>query len=147
MQRMFYIGQKMSQIKSNEENIMRVFERVHTQHPFYDMDKRITNLRELVRYMSGKLIKQVDREFGWTFNIPSGIKVDRTPGDNIPQKINLDGFIPSAQMTEQIIRWWPKFIQECRQRTDEFNAKPVDPLFRYFIKNEIQDAENGNEDE
>ena len=146
MQRMFEIGKQTSQISPEEENVMQVLERVHTQYPFYDMDKRISNLRELVRYMSGKLIKQIDREFGWTYNIPSGIKVERVPGDDVPKKIYLNGFKPSPQMTEQIIDWWPKFLLECRQRTDEFNSKPIDPLFRYFIKNEIQDAEVDSEE-
>lgn len=141
MQKMFQIGKLTSQVKLDEQNIMQVFERVHTQYPFYDMDKKIDCLRELVRYMSGKLIKQIDREFGWTYNIPSGISVDRASGDDVPRRIYLNGFEPSAQMTEQINQWWPKFLKECRKRTDEFNSKPIDPLFKYFIKNEIQDAE------
>lgn len=141
MQRMFHIGKQMQQVKEDEKNIMQVFERVHTQYPFYDMDKRIDNLRDLVKYMSGKLIKQVDREFGWTYRIPSSIELIRTPGDDVPHKISLEGFVPSEEMNEQINKWWPKFLLDCRKRTDTFNSKPIDPIFKYFIKTEIQDAE------
>jgi len=147
MQRMFYIVKQMSQVRQSEKNIMQVFERVHTQYPFYDMDKKIDNLRELVRYMSGKLIKQIDREFAWTFNIPSGIKLVRTPGDDLPLKINLEGFKASDKMTDQINQWWPNFLLKCRRRTDEFNLIPQDPLFKYFIKNDIQDSEIEDIDE
>lgn len=145
MQRMFYIGQQMHQVREDEENIMQVFERVHTQYPFYDMYKQINCLRELVRYMSGKLIKQIDREFGWTYRIPSGIQLVRTPGDNIPYRISLEGFVPSARMNRQVNEWWPQFLRECRKRTDAFNENPPDPIFKYFIKTEIQDAESGEE--
>jgi len=147
MQRMFYIGKQMSQVEKGENNIMQVFERVHTQYPYYDMDKTIDNLRELVRYMSGKLIKQIDREFAWTFNVPSGLKLVRTPGDDLPHKISLEGFKVSNRMTEQINQWWPNFLLKCRQRTDEFNQTPQDPLFKYFIKNDIHDAEIEEVDE
>jgi hypothetical protein len=141
MQRMFHIGQQMHQVGETEENIMQVFERVHTQYPFYDMDKQIDCLQDLVKYMSGKLIKQIDREFGWTYEIPSGIDIVRTPGDDIPHKISLEGFVPSAEMNKQINEWWPQFLLECRKRTDTFNEQPLDPMFKYFIKNELQDAE------
>lgn len=141
MQRMYYIGSQMNQVKKNENNIMDVFERVHEQYPWYDMDKRIGNLRELVNYMSGKLIKQVDREFAWTYGIPSGIEVVRRAGDDVPRKISLAGFKESKKMNDRINNWWPGFLNKCRERTNVFNSKPTDPLFRYFIKSEIQDAE------
>jgi len=141
MQRMYHVGKLMGQVREGEENIMQVFDRVHNQYPFYDMDKRIQNMRELARYMSGKLVKQIDREFGWKYKIPSGIELTRTPGDDIPRRINLEGFEPSEKMTVQLQEWWPGFLKQCRKRTDAFNAQPVDPMFRYFIKTEIQDAE------
>jgi hypothetical protein len=147
MQRMFHIGKLMGQTREGEENIMQVFERVHTQYPFYDMDKKIDNLRELVRYMSGKLIKQVDREFGWKYQIPSGITPVRIPGDDIPQKICLEGFVPLAKMNKEINEWWPVFLAQCRKRTDTFNENPPDPIFKYFIKTELQDAEAKQEDD
>jgi len=146
MQRMFYIGKQMHQTEEGEENIMQVFERVHTQYPFYDMDKKIDCLQDLAKYMSGKLIKQIDREFGWEYNIPSGIDPARTPGDDIPYKISLQGFESSEEMAKQINNWWPNFLLECRKRTDAFNEKPLDPIFKYFIKTELQDAEAEIED-
>jgi hypothetical protein len=146
MQRMFYLEKQMLQVREGEENIMQVLERVHTQYPFYDMDKRIDTLRELVRYMSGKFIKQIDREFGWKYKIPSGINLVRSPGDDIPHKISLEGFTSSAIMNDQINEWWPNFLHECRIRTDTFNKNPIDPIFKYFIKTELQDAEAEKED-
>jgi hypothetical protein len=50
-------------------------------------------------------------------------------------------------MTNEIQEWWPSFLLECRQRTDAFNQKPVDPIFKYFIKTELQDAEAEQDDD
>jgi len=93
LQRMFYLLKQMNQTKEGEKDIFDTLERAHQEYPYFDFDSEVRFPIEVVRWKSRKLIKQIDREMGWQFRIPTGMEITRVPGDNIPRKISLEGFV------------------------------------------------------
>lgn len=141
LQNMFYLESQMGQVRYGETNVMRYLRGIHNRNPYYDMKKNVMNMHDLALYKSTKLIKQIDREFGWANQIPSGLVVERHSHDTLPKRISLDGFSPTNRQSDQIIKWWPCFLKECEKRTQIFNEKSIDPVNKYFLKQDMEDAE------
>ena len=133
MQRMFYLLKQMNQTRQGEKDILDTLERVHIEYPFFDFDSEVRYPIEVVRWKSRKLIKQIDREMGWKFSIPTGLEIERVEGDNIPKRISLDGFVINRNQLE-ISERWNKFIERSRQRTKIYLAQNLSPYEKAFVK-------------
>jgi hypothetical protein len=133
LQRMYFLLKQMGQIRDGESDMFDTLERAHSENPFYDFDSEVKYPDQVVRWKSRKLVKQIDRETGWRFNIPTGMVVNRVPGDNVPIRISLDNFSPDPKKMD-IQKKWDSFLDRSRQRTKEHQAKnpsAYDKIFRY----------------
>lgn len=133
LQRMFYLLKQMNQTREGEKDIFDTLERVHTEYPFFDFDSEVRFPIEVVRWKSRKLIKQIDREMGWQFRIPTGLEVERSEGDNIPKRISLDGFVIDDNQLDITDRW-NAFIERSRQRTKVYQAQDLSAYEKAFVK-------------
>lgn len=133
LQRMFYLLKQMNQTRPGEKDIFDTLERVHTEYPFFDFDSEVRFPIEVVRWKARKLIKQIDREMGWKFRIPTGMEIDRTPGDNIPIKISLDGFNLNEDQLF-IETKWADFLERSRKRTLAYQAQDLTAYEKLFRK-------------
>jgi hypothetical protein len=133
LQRMFYLLKKMDQIRAGENNIFDTLERVHSEYPFFDFDSEVRLPIEVVRWKAQKLVKQIDREMGWQFKIPTGLEVIRTDGDNLPQKISLEEFVLDHQQLDILDRW-TDFLERSRQRTAVYQTRELSAYEEAFQK-------------
>jgi len=132
LQRMYYLLKQMKQVRAGEGNIFDTLERAHAEHPYFDFDSEVRSPIEVVRWKSRKLVKQIDREMGWRFKIPTGMEIKRERGDNIPVKISLQGFVPDSQAME-IGKIWNQFLARSRQRNREFQSQNLSAYERTFM--------------
>lgn len=139
LQRMFYLLKQMNQTREGETDIFDTLERVHCEYPFFDFESEVKFPIEVVRWKSRKLIKQVDREMGWQFKIPTGLEVERVEGDNIPKRISLDGFVVNNDQLNIADRW-NEFIERSRLRTKMYLAQDLSAYEKAFI-NSFSDEE------
>lgn len=133
LQRMFYLLKQMDQVRPGETDIFDTLERVHCGYPFFDFDSEVRFPIEVVRWKSRKLIKQIDREMGWQFKIPTGLEVERVEGDNIPKKISLEGFVVNNDQLN-IDERWNEFLERSRQRTKNYLSQELTAYEKAFIK-------------
>jgi hypothetical protein len=131
LQRMFYLLKQMNQIKSEEADIFDTLERAHNDNPFFDFDSEVRFPIEVVRWKSRKLVKQIDREMGWQFRIPTDMEINRFQGDNIPTRISLDGFSVNPDQLDVEERW-NKFLDRSRQRTKVYHAQSLSAYQKIF---------------
>lgn len=146
MQKMFYLGGQINQINADETHVMDVLERVHEEYPFFNIDRKIENIVDVTRWISRKLIKQVDREFAWEYQIPSGVEFVRSKLDEVPHRISLDGFHPQNSDKQRLLSEWPKFIDRCRARTRNYEFLHIKPIERHFIDVDIENLPDSLDD-
>jgi hypothetical protein len=133
LQRMFYLLGQMNQTRDGEKDMLDTLERAHKNYPFFDFDSEVRFPIEVVRWKSKKLIKQVDREMGWQFRIPTGMEVERVEGDNIPRKISLDGFVFDPKEAN-VSEGWLAFLERSRIRTKAYQAQDLSAYEKAFLK-------------
>lgn len=131
LQRMFFLMEQMGQTREGENNIFDVLERAHKENPFFDFDSEVRFPIEVVRWKARKLVAQIDREMGWQFRIPTGMEIERVPGDNIPKRISLDGFVVDPDQLG-VEKRWNKFLERSRQRTKDYQAQNLSAYERIF---------------
>jgi hypothetical protein len=138
LQRMFYLMKQMNQVRDGERDIFDTLERVHTENPFFDFSSEVRFPIEVVRWKARKLVKQIDREMGWRFQIPNNMDVQRMPGDNIPKLISLEGFkINPEEMN--ISDKWKMFLERSRRRTIAYQALCLPAYDQIFNKDLSED--------
>ena len=133
LQKMFFLLKQMGQVRENETNIFDTLERAHSENPYFDFDSEVRFPIQVVRWKAKKLVKQIDREMGWKFKIPTDMKIVRKPGDNIPQKISLEGFV-FDQNQPDINDKWQEFLDRSRQRTKEYDSMELSAYEKTFKK-------------
>ena len=131
LQKMFYILKQIEQTLPGERDIFDTLERLHKEYAFFDFNSEVRSPTEVVRWKSRKLVKQIDREMGWQFNIPSGLEIVRREGDIIPQKISLEGFVPNKTRQYMEQKWF-KFIERAHRRTKIYNSQQISPYKKVF---------------
>lgn len=138
LQRMFYLLEQMNQTRDGEKDIFDTLERAHTENPFFDFSSEVRFPIEVVMWKSRKLMKQIDREMGWKFQIPTNMEVQRIPGDNIPKLISLEGFRLNPNGMN-IMGKWNKFLERSRQRTVTYQALGLPAYDQIFSKGRSED--------
>lgn len=131
LQRMFFLLKQMGQIRKGEVNIFETLERAHRENPYYDFDSEVRFPVQVARWKSRKLVKQIDREMGWRFNIPTGMIVNRFSGDNIPFRVSLDNFTIDSERLE-VQKDWTSFISRSRLRTAQLQAQKPSSYEKIF---------------
>ncbi len=116
LQRMHFLMRLMGQTRVGENDVFETLDRVHSQYPFFDFLSEVRTPVEVVRWKSRKLIKQIDREMGWKFQIPTNMKIQRTRGDNVPIFISLNNFHLNDNELDIALRW-QKFLDRSTKRT------------------------------
>jgi len=117
-QKMYYLLGQMGQVREGEKDIFDVMERAHRENPFFDFDSEVRLQIEVVRWKSKKIVKQIDREVAWQLGLPSSMTLERFPGDSIPVRVSLDGFVYDTNRNDDQKRWG-EFLERSRIRTTE----------------------------
>jgi hypothetical protein len=90
---------------------------------------------DVARWLAGKFIKQLDKEFAWRNGLPSGVEmVIESSQDVLPRVIHLDGFTPSVQEAERITNVWEQFAKRCTERTAAYHHSNPRPYTQYFAE-------------
>ncbi|KKT49826.1 MAG: hypothetical protein UW41_C0002G0102 [Candidatus Collierbacteria bacterium GW2011_GWC2_44_18] len=131
LQRMFYLLKQMHQTKDGENDMFDTLERAHSEYPFFDFDSEVRFPIEVVRWKARKLIKQIDREMGWQFSIPTDMEIERVPGDSIPTRISLEGFVLKTDQLN-VGRRWNEFMKRSEQRNKTYQAQDLSPYEKIF---------------
>ena len=63
--------------------------------------------------------------------LPNSLSLQRSPGDEIPRKISLEGFVYDPRHGDDMERW-NAFLERCRARTAEHNDKGKTMYERVF---------------
>jgi hypothetical protein len=138
MQRMFYVAKQMGQTREDEKDVMDALTRAHIHTPFFDINHTFSGEVGVARWIGGKLVKQIDREFGWTYGIPSGLEFVRTPGDTELIKVSIDGYQYDPAEERKIKEQWGIFVNSCNRRLQDYNSLGIDPAERYFTDVDMQ---------
>jgi hypothetical protein len=146
LQRMFYLLKQMNQIRPDEHDIFDTLERAHKEYSFFDFDSEVHSPIQLVRWKAKKLVKQIDREMGWKFRIPTGLDIERVRGDTIPLRISLEGFTLNQKELD-IEKKWNEFLERSRERTKSYQAKELTPYEIVFKKGYSDIDELGTQDD
>lgn len=132
LQRMYYLLQQMGQVRAGEGDMFAVLERAHTESPFFDFDSEVREPLEVTRWKSRKLVKQIDREMGWRYSIPTDMEVVRSPGDTISSTVSLAGFSPNADALN-VLEKWQHFLSRSRKRTAKYQEQDLTPYQKIFM--------------
>lgn len=130
---MFYLLKQMDQTRTGEADIFDTLERTHQENAYFDFDSEVRFPIEVVRWKSRKLIKQIDREMGWQFRIPTGMEIERVPGDTSPKNISLVGFHPDQKQFE-VTDKWNRFLERSRKRTREYKSQDLTAYEKAFMR-------------
>lgn len=138
MQKMFYICRQMGQTRDNENGIMDSLSRIHVNYPFFNLEHEFKGEAGVARWIGGKLIKQLDREFGWLNELPSGVKFIRREGDTTPKTVSIEGFQYDPEEGQWIVSGWEQFTNDCRNRLKIYEDLKITPAERYFVEVDTQ---------
>lgn len=138
LQKMYYLLEQMGQVKPQEHNIFNVLERSHLENPFFDFDSEVRTPLEVVRWKSRKIIKQIDREMGWKFNLPSSLQINREPNDLDSKIISLAGLQISNEDKHLYPAYFNAFLERARHRTKQYQA--TNPTYYEQIFNNSQNS-------
>jgi len=137
VEKMFYLCKQMGLVRDGAD-VFDFLNDAHCRYPFFDIDKKILTLTDVERWKAAKLVKQLDREFGIKYSVPSGIDYQRSPGDTNERILSLDGFSPTDDESARIRDLWPEYVNACRLRKEEYDRLNINPLQQYFYQNEIE---------
>lgn len=126
LDRLFYLGRQIGQVGPDEHSIYDVLTRVHKTYPFFDMRDLTLDQTALAKWLGGKLIKLADRRFRQEEKISLGFGLERTPGDEVPYRVSLDGYVPDPNRIAAAHEGWQAFLEACQGRTQEYRATQPD---------------------
>ncbi len=144
LQNMYILAGRMGHIPEGVGNVMEYLEQVHQNYPYFDINKEMKNIIDEVRWKGKRIMKQADREYSWATGVPSNFIFTRRPNDTLSRIISLEGFIPDSEVSRQIVKWYPGFVEHCEDRTRHYNSLGLSPVLRYFFDLDIEDPTNGD---
>ena len=71
--------------------------------------------------MSKKLLRQIDAAYRHTNTIPNELVLERTEGDTLPYRVDLDEHNPDPTHIEWIENQIKPFLDRCRERTRAYH--------------------------
>ena len=116
MDRLYYLTKKMGQVRDEDSDIIAIMDRVHLDYSFYDFKSPPLDDIGVTMWLSKKFFKQVEREFRHHYYIPLDLELNRIPGDEQPEEININDYQPDQDHIQKINRLWPKFLERCQAR-------------------------------
>ncbi len=138
MQKMYYLAKQMDQVRDGEDSVIDVLNRVHSNYPFFDLEQAFDGEVGTARWLGGKLIKQLDREFGWAYRIPSGVEFVRKPNDTEMITVGTDGYSYDPLEGARISNGWKSFVADCNGRFEDYNSLGIASHERYFADVDLQ---------
>lgn len=126
LDKLYYLGKEINQVREGEENILDVLNRVHSKYPFYDFDGKPLNKVGLSRWLNRKFMKQVDKKYRDRNHIPSGLIIERQPEDTEPYTVSLENYHRSDDAIAHIKSGWNRFLQASRNRNEEYKESIED---------------------
>lgn len=88
-QRMFDIAQQLGATKPGETSFIQLADRMHEKYPFFDFGDKQLDEQGVVRWLSGKLGKQIEKLYRQSFGIYDDSKLERREGDHQLVRIEL----------------------------------------------------------
>ncbi len=117
LDKLYYVGIQMGQVRPNEGDIYDVLNRVHTEFPFFEMERLELDEVGVAKWLGNKLNKQIDRVYRQEYKVASDFELEREPGDTIPYTVSLDGYEKNDDAIETIEQKWDSFKERCQMRT------------------------------
>ncbi len=118
--RLFYLGQQTGQVREGEKDIFDVLERVHKEVPFFNFDSGKLDTVGLARWLSKKLIKQIDKYYRDRYKVPTYFPYQREEGDTTPYTVSLNGYEANEEVIENYQTKWNRFMISSRERHREY---------------------------
>lgn len=118
-------------------NIMDTLEAVHADFPFFDFDKDIVGMDDVVRWKARKLVKQMDREFWWVNREGHHFTFTRTSGDTDIRAVDLEGYVGDQESVRRFLDQWPDFLEAARSRTRAYKRVTRVPAESIFYSNDV----------
>ncbi len=139
LDRLFYLGRQIGQVRPGETSIFDVLTRVHETYPFFDMRDLAVDQPALARWLGGKLAKYADRRFRQEERISLGIGLERAPGDDVPYRVSLDGYRPDPERIAAAAADWQAFLRASQDRTEAYRLSDPgrDRQRQHRISNDI----------
>ncbi len=103
-----------------DKKIIAVLDYAHEEYPFFDFHAGPLDEEGVVRWLSGKLIKQADRAYRHNYHIPNELVMEREPGDTEPYTVSLDDYKPDEKRLAKIEGEIERFLQRCKKRTRKY---------------------------
>jgi len=116
MEKLYYVNKQIGQVKEGEKDIFDVLDRIHLDYPFFDFEAPQLDIQGSARWLSKKLLKQIDKVYRDAYQIGSELDLVRSEGDNIPYTVSTEGFKYSGISKEDFMKKWDKFLKRCRRR-------------------------------
>ena len=127
MEKLLYINRQIDQVETDENDILGVLDRIHTQYPQFDFDVGEMDMVGLARWYTRKLAKQAKKIFEDTYGIKSDINFVRQPDDDIPFAVTTNGFEFSGIDRGEFGARWNEFLDRCRERTRQCRLTQTNP--------------------
>lgn len=116
LDRLYYLGQQTGQVREGEMDIFDVLERVHKEVPFFNFDSGKLDTLGLARWLSKKLLKQIDKFYRDRYRVPTYFPYQREEGDTEPYIVSLKGYTPNEDCIDSFRDRWGQFLSSSRVR-------------------------------
>lgn len=120
LDRLFDLAKQTNQLPEGATNIIEVLDKAHEKYPFFDFDAGPLDEVGVARWLSKKLLRQIDASYRHTNQIPNELLLERNPGDADPYTVNLDDYTPDPERLAWIQSEIENFHDRCRARTRAF---------------------------
>ena len=121
LDRLYELAQQTKQVPGEAANIVEVLDAVHVKYPFFDFDAGPLDDVGVARWLSKKLLRQIDAAYRHTNTIPNELVLERTEGDTLPYRVDLDEHDPDPTHIEWIENQIEPFLDRCRERTRAYH--------------------------
>jgi hypothetical protein len=112
LNRLYEVGRRAGQVRDGEKDIFDVLRRVHDQFPFYHFSQQNLDETNTLRWLARKLGNMADRRFRLMHGIRSNLVLERRPGDDVSERISLDGYRSDARKDSETANQWKSFLRE-----------------------------------
>ncbi len=114
LNRFYELGKRAGQVREWEENIYDVLTRVHSEFNFFTFNDAKQGEEDIVRWLGRKLAKMANRKFRLTRGVSSGLNLQRSQGDNMPERISLAGYTDDPVADMATGNAWEGFVASRR---------------------------------
>lgn len=129
LDRLFELAKQTNMLPEGTSNIIEVLDASHAKYPFFDFDASGLDKVGVVRWLGNKLLRQVDASYRHNNRIPNELVIDRTKGDDVPYRVDLDNYVADPQKLAWISSEIPRFYERSRQRTRAYKEASNDAVF------------------